>query len=129
MSESMTEADLMCPNCVTPWKCNGPHLVDQTPHALSEHRPAFRTGAIEAAALFEHPKSRRGRPAYAAVSLTVGEAVITVQATPKGQKVYVTIEDPKGVVREVGARLFGKWTSLVPADIAAAADAARESLR
>lgn len=22
------EADGMCPNCVTPWKCNGPHLAD-----------------------------------------------------------------------------------------------------
>jgi hypothetical protein len=21
----------MCPNCVTPWKCNGPHLNDETP--------------------------------------------------------------------------------------------------
>lgn len=27
------EADLMCPNCVTPWKCNGPHEYGQTPHA------------------------------------------------------------------------------------------------
>jgi hypothetical protein len=24
------EADGMCPNCVTPWKCNGPHLANQT---------------------------------------------------------------------------------------------------
>ena len=24
------EADNMCPNCITPWKCNGPHLSDQT---------------------------------------------------------------------------------------------------
>lgn len=28
------EADDMCPNCVTPWKCNGPHLNDQTPFNL-----------------------------------------------------------------------------------------------
>jgi hypothetical protein len=21
--------DLMCPNCVTPWKCNGPHILDE----------------------------------------------------------------------------------------------------
>ena len=26
--------DDMCPNCVTPWKCNGPHIYDQTPSAL-----------------------------------------------------------------------------------------------
>lgn len=28
--------DEMCPNCVTPWKCNGPHLDDQTPRARRE---------------------------------------------------------------------------------------------
>lgn len=22
--------DYMCPNCVTPWKCNGPHLMEET---------------------------------------------------------------------------------------------------
>lgn len=25
------EADGMCPNCLTPWKCNGPHLSAETP--------------------------------------------------------------------------------------------------
>ena len=25
------EADDMCPNCCTPWKCNGPHIMEQTP--------------------------------------------------------------------------------------------------
>jgi hypothetical protein len=29
-SEAFDEAGNMCPNCVTPWKCNGPHLADQT---------------------------------------------------------------------------------------------------
>ena len=24
------EVDGMCPNCITPWKCNGPHLSDET---------------------------------------------------------------------------------------------------
>lgn len=28
--EVFDEADDMCPNCVTPWKCNGPHLSEQT---------------------------------------------------------------------------------------------------
>ena len=32
-------ADLMCPNCVTPWKCNGPHLGDQTRAAMSYQAP------------------------------------------------------------------------------------------
>jgi hypothetical protein len=22
--------DYMCPNCVTPWKCNGPHIPEET---------------------------------------------------------------------------------------------------
>lgn len=22
------DEDYMCPNCVTPWKCNGPHLME-----------------------------------------------------------------------------------------------------
>lgn len=30
------ESDDMCPNCVTPWKCNGPHLSDRTPGAIRE---------------------------------------------------------------------------------------------
>lgn len=32
--EPFDEADGMCPNCVTPWKCNGPHLSDQTLYAI-----------------------------------------------------------------------------------------------
>jgi hypothetical protein len=32
------EADDMCPNCVTPWKCNGPHLSEKTPAALAALR-------------------------------------------------------------------------------------------
>lgn len=26
MSLTDADADDMCPNCVTPWKCNGPHI-------------------------------------------------------------------------------------------------------
>lgn len=25
------EADGMCPRCVTPWRCNGPHEIEETP--------------------------------------------------------------------------------------------------
>lgn len=28
--ETLDDSDDMCPNCVTPWKCNGPHLHEQT---------------------------------------------------------------------------------------------------
>jgi hypothetical protein len=33
ISTDFDEADNMCPNCVTPWKCNGPHLVMETAYA------------------------------------------------------------------------------------------------
>ena len=33
------EADNMCPNCVTPWKCNGPHLSEQTAAAKRAEPP------------------------------------------------------------------------------------------
>lgn len=29
------DPDYMCPNCVTPWKCNGPH-IPEVPHAEDE---------------------------------------------------------------------------------------------
>ena len=31
--EPWDEADGMCPNCLTPWKCNGPHLSEQSQSA------------------------------------------------------------------------------------------------
>jgi len=27
---------VMCPNCVTPWKCNGPHVPEQPEHTERE---------------------------------------------------------------------------------------------
>lgn len=32
------EADLMCPNCLTPWKCNGPHLDNLTPLSIRQRK-------------------------------------------------------------------------------------------
>ena len=32
--EPYDEADDMCPNCQTPWKCNGPHFAEFTANAL-----------------------------------------------------------------------------------------------
>jgi len=26
--------DEMCPNCVTPWKCNGPHIMEKDPNGI-----------------------------------------------------------------------------------------------
>jgi hypothetical protein len=44
------EADDMCPNCVTPWKCNGPHLSEQTVAARRLARPAPPSEGREAEA-------------------------------------------------------------------------------
>jgi hypothetical protein len=45
--------EYMCPNCVTPWKCNGPHLADDEPWPTyppeRSHWPYLRPG--EAAGL------------------------------------------------------------------------------
>jgi hypothetical protein len=38
-AEPFDEADGMCPNCCTPWKCNGPHLSEQTAWARQQARP------------------------------------------------------------------------------------------
>lgn len=42
------EADNMCPNCITPWKCNGPHLSGETVAAFrnAETRDEVRSGAV-----------------------------------------------------------------------------------
>ena len=37
------EVDNMCPNCVTPWKCNGPHLSEQTVDEIARLRDALST--------------------------------------------------------------------------------------
>jgi len=29
-SASWDDADVMCGNCQTPWKCNGPHVIEET---------------------------------------------------------------------------------------------------
>lgn len=42
------DTDDMCPNRQTPWRCNGPHLTDQTPYALrgrATHDDLARVGA------------------------------------------------------------------------------------
>ena len=30
--------EYMCPNCVTPWKCNGPHIPESAPQEQHEDR-------------------------------------------------------------------------------------------
>ena len=31
LAYGVDQADYMCPNCVTPWKCNGPHITAECP--------------------------------------------------------------------------------------------------
>ncbi len=33
--------DEMCPNCVTPWKCNGPHILEGD-NGMNEHALKWR---------------------------------------------------------------------------------------
>ena len=42
----------MCPNCVTPWKCNGPHLMEET-----EAYRRFGTGKTEAEEMTQNDTS------------------------------------------------------------------------
>jgi hypothetical protein len=34
-SSHVYDEEDMCPNCVTPWKCNGPHILDGIPVDIS----------------------------------------------------------------------------------------------
>ncbi len=42
--------DEMCPNCVTPWKCNGPHY---TPEQAAIWKAGREAGMREAIALYD----------------------------------------------------------------------------
>lgn len=66
----------------------------------TEH--GFRTGAIEAIAMAEY--SGRGY-----VRVQVGDTVVDVQATPKGRKVYVTIEEGGADLQMSLRRRDGRW--------------------
>ena len=52
------ETDDMCPNCQTPWKCNGPHLIDETPRSI---RSALLVARITARAIGDVAEYNRRR--------------------------------------------------------------------
>lgn len=62
----------------------------------------FRCGAITAEALMEF----RG---YALVRVKVGDTILTIQATPKGRRVGVAIDDGAATVRIARRRKGGVW--------------------
>lgn len=37
------DEDYMCPNCVTPWKCNGPHLMGESVMEIGDDLPSGET--------------------------------------------------------------------------------------
>lgn len=39
VNDLISDEDDMCPNCVTPWKCNGPHLMEKT---MTERKEYWR---------------------------------------------------------------------------------------
>ena len=57
--------DAMCPNCVTPWKCNGPHDPDDEPDWLAEFASIDRT----------HTRSTPKGP-YGGYRITVGQPIV-----------------------------------------------------
>jgi len=63
------------------------------------HQDCMQTGAITATVL--HP----GR----SLLVQAGGALITVQATPMGQRVYVTIEDGRAFVQTARRTRDGRW--------------------
>ena len=47
-------ADYMCPYCVTPWKCNGPHISeDDLPQYNADMQVWYERGLLEAIAAVE----------------------------------------------------------------------------
>lgn len=62
--EPYDETDDMCPNCQTPWKCNGPHFAEFTPRAKRAAAPA----PVERCAFYEpYNTDPCGRPKESAV--------------------------------------------------------------
>jgi hypothetical protein len=62
----------------------------------------FRIGAINVEALTEYN-------GYASVRVTIGDAIITLEATPKGHKAGIAIDDGSTAVRVARRRKGGKW--------------------
>ena len=56
MTKQPDPTEYLCPNCVTPWKCNGPHIPDPT----TVHDDLARLHAIEYEARQWHDAIRRG---------------------------------------------------------------------
>lgn len=68
--------DDMCPNCVTPWKCNGPHLVDLEDYRDDLAEMAAQLTATRAAlrryGRHEHLCSTRAKSVYINTSCNCG---------------------------------------------------------
>lgn len=71
----------MCPNCVTPWKCNGPHLSEQTVSAQPAAGEGLREPIDVPISAADHPEHYRGgfRAGYRAALAaqpTAGEGLL-----------------------------------------------------
>ena len=70
---------------------------------MSERTPrGLRIGAIEVICLMESA-------GYASLEVRVGSAVLSISATPKGQKAWLLIEDEKGTRRGINIKRAGHW--------------------
>ena len=66
----------------------------------TEH--GFQIGSIDVEALSEYD-------GYAAIRVKVGDAILTIEATPKGRKLGIAIDDGSTVVRVARRRRGGLW--------------------
>jgi hypothetical protein len=77
--------DGMCPNCVTPWKCNGPHIAPAAPAVQRADEPTTHLYLVEAlklcAVLFDNIASYEDGHRYTA-TLGAKGARAAIAATP-----------------------------------------------
>ena len=52
LQQGVEHTDQMCPNCVTPWKCNGPHI----PPGIGRSYPGIYKALLKAGILSPNPE-------------------------------------------------------------------------
>ena len=52
LQQGLEHADQMCPNCITPWKCNGPHI----PPGIGRSYPGIYKALLKARILSPNPE-------------------------------------------------------------------------
>ena len=74
------EADKMCPNCVTPWKCNGPHLTQETVAAKRTSGSTTMSDAFRQVGLLQECQEARAAADAELLATSVRLAVVRLTA-------------------------------------------------